>query len=122
MFNDNKNVLYGFLGTIFDINIIIIPDSGADVSVISSEIIQNIRKEHTIQFTSSQDNKIMGANGEHLVSPGIVVLPVTLDDQLFSLIRFQVIDNLPVDCLLGLDILNQEGILDFGNKTLTLFD
>ena len=95
-------------------------DSGADISLISREAFDKIAAKNKFEFSTKNCVPLQTASGQRIKNFGTVVLEVKLAG-FNKMYKFQIIDGLKNDVLLGNDFLSDfEVQLDFGQKTLNI--
>ena len=95
-------------------------DSGADISLMSKETFDKIAAENVLDFTTEEWVALQSASGHKIEAVGTAFLQVKLS-KFSQPYRFQVIDGLHTQCILGNDFLTEFGVqLDFGRKTMNL--
>ena len=95
-------------------------DSGADISLISRQLFDQIAAKNKFEFSSKNAVPLQTASGQRLKNFGTVVLEMKIAG--FSHpFKFQIVEGLKNDCLLGNDFLSEFGVqLDFGQKTMNV--
>ena len=95
-------------------------DSGADISLISREAFDKIAAKHKFEFSTKNCVPLQTASGQRIKNFGTVVLEVKIAG-FNKMYKFQIIDGLKNQVLLGNDFLSDFGAqLDFGQKTLNI--
>ena len=95
-------------------------DTGADVSLISREAFDKISKKHVYKFSKKDCTPLQSVSGHKLKNFGTVVLPVEIS-KFCRTYKFQIVEGLRNQCILGNDFLSRFGAkLDFGKKTLNI--
>ena len=95
-------------------------DSGADVSLISREAFDKIAAKNKFEFSTKNCVPLQTASGQRIKNFGTVVLEVKLAG-FNKMYKFQIVDGLKNDVLLGNDFLSDfEVQLDFGQKTMNI--
>ena len=88
---------------IFDRIIEAIRDSGASVSCLSSEIYDSLKLKHSLKMEPAL-SQLKAANQLPIETRGVVRLPISLGGRNIEQ-NFHVLAKLEVDCLIGLDFL-----------------
>lgn len=97
-------------------------DSGADISLISRETFNKIAAKNKFEFSTQNCVPLQTASEHKINNFGTVVLEVKMD-KFSKLYRFQIIESLKSECIIGNDFLSHfEAKLDFGQKTLNVED
>ena len=97
-------------------------DSGADISILSKDAFNKIAPKHVSEFSTENCTPLQSVSGHELKNFGTAVLNVKMS-RFSQPFRFQIIDGLKNDCLLGNDFLTEFGVkLDFGKKTMNIDD
>ena len=97
-------------------------DSGADISLISREAFDKIIAKNKSEFSTKNCVPLQTASGHKIKNFGTVVLQVKLA-KFEKAYRFQIIDGLKNECIIGNDFLSDfEAKLDFGQKTMNIED
>ena len=95
-------------------------DSGADISLISKETFDKIAAKDVCDFSTKNCVPLQSVSGHKLKNFGTVVLQVKLA-KFSQPHRFQIVNGLRNQCILGNDFLSNFGAqLDFGQKTLNI--
>ena len=95
-------------------------DSGADISLISRETFDKIAAKNKFEFSTKDCVPLQTAAGQRIKNFGTVKLEVKLSG-FNKMYKFQIVDNLKNQVLLGNDFLSDFGAqLDFGQKTLNI--
>ena len=95
-------------------------DSGADISLISREAFNQIAAKNKFEFSTKNCIPLQTASGQRVKNFGTVVLEVKMAG-FNRMYKFQIIDGLKNQVLLGNDFLSDFGVqLDFAHKTLNI--
>ena len=95
-------------------------DSGADISLISKETFDKIATKNKIEFSKMDCIPMQSASGHKIKNYGAVVLQMRLS-KFSQPFRFQIVDGLNIQCIIGNDFLSNFGAqLDFGHKTMNI--
>ena len=95
-------------------------DSGADISLISKEAFDKIADKNKVNFSTENCVPLQSVSGHKLKNFGTVELQVKMS-KFSQPYKFQIVDGLKNQCILGNDFLSDFGAqLDFGQKTINI--
>ena len=95
-------------------------DTGAAISVIDKEVLQEVYKEQLLQLQTDNLGDVKTVSGEALPVLGMFTTPVDIANGSYSC-TFLVVQDLPYDALLGRDFLQENGaIINLKESTLQL--
>ena len=100
-------------------NIKALVDTGAAVSVIDKEVLQDVYKEQLLQLQTDNLGDVKTVSGEALPVLGMSTTPLDIANGLSC--TFLVVQDLPYDAILGRDFLRENGaIINLKESTLQL--
>ena len=95
-------------------------DTGAAISVIDKEVLQEVYKEQLLQLQTDNLGDVKTMSGEALPVLGMFTTALDIANRSFSC-TFIVVQDLPYDALLGRDFLRENGvIINLKESTLQL--
>ena len=86
-------------------------DTGSQFTAISERLFKIINVGDKYRVVSP--TRATGGGGAPIRTKQTVELPVLVNAQTFRVLRFQVVPHLPVDAIIGTDILEQGARVDF---------
>ena len=95
-------------------------DTGAAISVIEKEVLQEVYKKQVLQLKTDNLGDVKTVNGEALPVLGMFTTALDIANGSYSC-TFLVVQDLPYDALLGRDFLRENGaIINLKESTLQL--
>ncbi len=86
-------------------------DSGSQFTAISQKLFKRLSGYKNIPLKKGL--QATGANGELIDTIATISLPVSFESKVFAILNIQVVQDLPVDFILGSDLMDNRCILDF---------